>query len=102
MKPKHLTKRDQLSSFLKEKRLESGLSQLRVAEELGYASPQFVSNWERGLCAPAPKTFKKLARIFKIQPLMLTELYLAEIRIRTYREAGLIPKIPTVKTLSDA
>lgn len=41
-----------LSVFLKEKRTCAGLSQWDVAKKLGYSSPQFVSNWERGLSDP--------------------------------------------------
>ena len=39
-----------LNEYLRQKRLDSGLSQLDVAQALGYASPQFVSNWEARTC----------------------------------------------------
>lgn len=57
-----------LSQFLKEKREECGLSQLEVARQLGYSSPQFVSNWERGIVAPPIDTIAILIDLYKIQP----------------------------------
>jgi DNA-binding transcriptional regulator YiaG len=36
-----------LGELIKEKRLAKGLSQKEVAERLGYASAQYVSDWER-------------------------------------------------------
>jgi len=35
--------------FVKEARLAAGLSQTKLAKRLGWSSPQFVSNIERGL-----------------------------------------------------
>jgi len=55
-----------LSKFLKEKRLEAGLSQGEVEKKLGYTSPQFVSNWERGLSQPPVATLRKIAQIYNI------------------------------------
>ncbi len=57
-----------LSQLLKEKREECGMSQLEVARQLGYSSPQFVSNWERGLVAPPIDTIAILIDLYKIQP----------------------------------
>ncbi len=57
-----------LSQYLKEKREECGMSQLEVARQLGYSSPQFVSNWERGIVAPPIETIAVLIDLYKIQP----------------------------------
>ncbi len=56
-----------LSQYLKEKREECGMSQLDVAKQLGYSSPQFVSNWERGIVAPPIETIAVLIDLYKIQ-----------------------------------
>ena len=40
-----------LGDYLQSKRMKVGLSQGDVATKLGYSSPQFISNFERGLCA---------------------------------------------------
>ncbi|WP_413287990.1 helix-turn-helix domain-containing protein [Bdellovibrio sp. HCB337] len=55
-----------LSKFLKDKRKLAGLSQGAVAKKLGYTSPQFVSNWERGLSRPPVPTLRKIAQIYNI------------------------------------
>lgn len=55
-----------LAKFLKDKRLQAGFSQGDVAKKLGYTSPQFVSNWERGLSRPPTTTLRKLAQIYNI------------------------------------
>ena len=55
-----------LANFLKTHRENSGLSQADVAQKLGYTTPQFVSNWERGISAPPFNALKKLAVLYKI------------------------------------
>ena len=47
-----------LGPFLKKARSKMGLSQRDVADKLGYTSPQFISNVERGLCSPPLKKLK--------------------------------------------
>lgn len=55
-----------LSDFLREKRRISGLSQMQVAKALGYGSPQFISNWERGLSEPPIGTLKTIAKLYSV------------------------------------
>lgn len=55
-----------LASFLRTHREQSGISQAEVAKKLGYSTPQFISNWERGLSAPPFNALKKLANIYKV------------------------------------
>lgn len=57
-----------LAKFLKDKRIEAGISQGTVAKKLGYTSPQFISNWERGLSRPPVTTLRKIAQIYNISP----------------------------------
>lgn len=54
---------EDLGLYFKEMRKKAGLSQVDVAQKLGYSSAQFVSNWERGLAAPP---LEKLSTIIKI------------------------------------
>lgn len=54
------------AKFLKQRREQSGLSQKVVSEKLGYTTPQFVSNWERGISTPPVQTIKKIAELYKI------------------------------------
>lgn len=57
-----------LNQYLKQKRVDRGLSQLEVAKVLGYTSPQFVSNWERGLVSPPLDTMAVLIDLYKMKP----------------------------------
>ena len=61
-----------LASFLKEKRVNSGLSQRDVADQLGYTTAQFISNWERGISNPPINALKKLGELYKVS---MEELY---------------------------
>ena len=63
-----------LGLYLKEKRVNSGLTQQDLADELGYNSPQMVSNWERGLCGPKFSDLIKLAKVCKISSQELIEV----------------------------
>lgn len=65
-----------LADFLRQKRIESGHSQMDVAKKLGYTSPQFVSNWERGLSSPPIHTLRKLTEFYKIPPDILFDVTL--------------------------
>jgi transcriptional regulator with XRE-family HTH domain len=63
-----------LSEFLKKQRNQAGLSQKEVADCLGYSTPQFISNWERGLSSPPMKALRTLADLYRIRPEELYEL----------------------------
>lgn len=55
-----------LCDFLKEARTNAGLTQGKVAEILGYTTPQFVSNWERGMSFPPIDVLRKIAGLYKV------------------------------------
>lgn len=56
-----------MKQYLAKLRQNSGFSQKEISDALGYSSPQFVSNWERGLSTPPFKTMKKLAAIYNVE-----------------------------------
>lgn len=64
----------ELGLFLKERRLSVGLSQGEVAKKLGYKTPQFISNIERGAASPPMNLLKELIHLYKISPRELTLL----------------------------
>lgn len=73
-----------LASFLKEARAMSGLSQRDVSVHLGYDTPQFISNWERGVSSPPVSIVKKLAELYRVSADDLFEVLLQEeLRITT-------------------
>ncbi len=53
-------RRTTLGRFIRANRTKAGVSQVELAEHLGYTSSQFVSNWERGHSTPP---FDALPRI---------------------------------------
>jgi transcriptional regulator with XRE-family HTH domain len=55
----------ELGQYLRQKRLEKGLSQVEVAKKLGYSS-QFIANWERGVSSPPMQALKKIVDIYNI------------------------------------
>ncbi len=65
-----------MKDFLKEKRVSAGLSQREVADKMGYSTPQFVSNWERGISHPPIAQLKKLAELYGIRAEDLFETFL--------------------------
>jgi transcriptional regulator with XRE-family HTH domain len=74
-KEKQMSK--QLGQILREGRVKSKMTQRQLAGKLGYTSPQYVSNWERGRVTPPLYTLSEVARFThvpkdKIKKLLLT------------------------------
>lgn len=67
-----------LGEFLQEKRVKANFSQSEVAQKLGYSSPQFVSNFERGLCAPPLEKLKALIPLYRMDGEEVLRLMLKE------------------------
>lgn len=63
-----------LGLFIKKMRLERGYSQADLAYSLGYTSPQFVSDWERGISSPPVKKLQELSQLLKVKPDVLFDL----------------------------
>jgi len=75
-----------LSQFLKKKRMEAGLTQSEVASELGYSSPQFISNWERGLANPPVFILRNLTKLYKVPADEMFNKLLSEVERDLHRE----------------
>lgn len=65
-----------LGAFLKERRTALGLSQADLARDLGYGSPQYVSDWERGHSGVPMKRLLALADALEIDRDTLFDLLL--------------------------
>ena len=63
-----------LGSFIRKMRLENDYSQAELAANLGYSSPQFISDWERGISSPPVKKLHKLAGLLKVKVDILFDL----------------------------
>lgn len=66
----------ELTAYLKNARIESGLSQQELAQKLGYSTAQFVSNWERGLARPPLNASRRLISILKLDTEQYIDLYI--------------------------
>lgn len=69
-----------LGKYLKAKRESKGLTQLAVAQKLGYSSPQFISNIERGISGVPLKSLRVLVSLYSIHPEEIVDLLLKEKR----------------------
>jgi transcriptional regulator with XRE-family HTH domain len=70
-----------LGTYLRQKRLDSGYTQSELAGSLGDVHSQFVSNWERGLCAPPGHSLHKLIDVLKLNREKLVEVMLDDSRM---------------------
>lgn len=68
----------ELGQYLKEKRISSGYTQTELAAKLGNVHTQFVSNWERGICAPPGHCFQKLITVLDLNRNKLVKVMLAD------------------------
>lgn len=81
-----MKKRGRLAGFLKEKRVAVGLTQSEVAKKLGYSSPQFVSNWERGLANPPVFVLRDLTKMYKVTADTMFDLLVDDVKSELHRE----------------
>lgn len=84
MKPK--TKLKVLAQFLREKRLESEITQITAAQALGHSTAQYISNFERGLCEPSVKIALKLCECYGINRRELYELMIESYQVELSRK----------------
>jgi len=73
----HVEARKKFGAYLAEHRHKRGLSQGAVAQSLGYSSPQFISNFERGLCTPPNKKLQKLIKLYGVPKTEVVDMRLA-------------------------
>lgn len=66
-KTKKSKKQITLGAFIKKMRLDRGYSQAELALNLGYMSPQFISDWERGISNPPVKKLPDLAKLLDVK-----------------------------------
>ena len=81
-----------LGDYLQARRVKSGLSQGDVASKLGYSSPQFVSNFERGLCAPPLNKMKTLVQLYDMNSEEVLKLMLKEHEKQLRKNLGINKK----------
>jgi transcriptional regulator with XRE-family HTH domain len=81
-----------LPEFLRDMRTKAGLTQAEVATKLGYTSPQFVSNWERGLANPPVVMLRNLTKLYRVEAEEMLTRFLqdveTDIRNEFYEKRG--------------
>lgn len=55
---------EQVGIYLATLRLKAGFTQKFVSEALDYSSPQFISNFERGISLPPLKKLRTLVKLY--------------------------------------
>ncbi|GIL16756.1 MAG: hypothetical protein BroJett040_05070 [Oligoflexia bacterium] len=82
-------KEKELGTYLKTKRESKGLTQSDVASKLGYGSPQFISNIERGISSVPLKSLKVLIDLYELNTGEIVDILLTEKRTEIINELGL-------------
>lgn len=75
-----------IGSLLKIKREGCGLTQRDIAEQLGYTTAQFVSNWERGLIVPPMDALRALVFLKVVTARELISTLIIEVEKTLHRE----------------
>ena len=68
--------RKKLGTYLKDVRENADLTQADVSHKLGYTSPQFISNIERGISVVPLKTLARMVNLYKINPESVVKIIL--------------------------
>lgn len=68
--------RKKLGDFLRDTRETSHMTQADVSQRLGYSSPQFISNIERGISVIPLKTLAKMVTLYKVNPEVVVRIIL--------------------------
>ena len=68
--------RKKLGRFLKDVREDANYTQADVSQKLGYTSPQFISNIERGISVAPLKTLARMVNLYKARPETVVKIIL--------------------------
>ncbi|MGE0527086.1 MAG: helix-turn-helix transcriptional regulator [Bdellovibrionales bacterium] len=75
----------------KQLREKAGLTQKEVSDSLGYTTPQFISNVERGRCRFPVQKLAKVKKLYRLSTEQVIELIMAEERqslLRFFKKTG--------------
>lgn len=62
-------------------REKAGLTQRDVSDALGYSTPQFISNVERGRCRFPVQKLPKIKKLYRLSTDQVIDLFLSEERL---------------------
>lgn len=75
--------------YLRQKRESKGYTQAQVASKLGYGSPQFISNIERGVSRVPIKSLKSFIDLYELHMEEVIDLLLEEKRNQLRKVLGI-------------
>jgi len=78
-----------LGEYLRRKREALSLTQSEVAQRLGYGSPQFISNIERGISNVPVKSLRIMIDLYQISANEVIQILLDDKRRALLRQLGL-------------
>ena len=87
-----MTEFSNLGQYLKQKRLGLKLTQSELAGLLKNIHIQFVSNWERGLCAPPAHCLENLIEVLDLSREKLVKVMVEDSRIAIEAKVFAKPK----------
>ena len=90
-----------LGEYLRNKREQLGLTQSEVAHNLGYGSPQFISNIERGISNVPVKSLRTLIDLYKISASEVIHILLEDKRRAIMRQLGLSEESVSTETSNE-
>lgn len=77
-----------MGTYLRQKREQKGFTQAQVASKLGYGSPQFISNIERGVSRVPVKSLKSFIELYELQMEEVIDMLLEEKRTQLRKVLG--------------
>lgn len=66
----------ELGKLFRAERMKVGLSQGKVCRTLGYSTPQYLSNFERGLCSMPLEKLKRMIEMYDMDGETVVKLML--------------------------
>ena len=78
-----------LGVYLKTQRERRGLTQSEVANKLGYGSPQFISNIERGISNVPIKSLRVIIDLYQIPAEEVIDILIQERKQMLHKQLGL-------------
>ena len=78
-----------VAKLLRERRVKLGISQSDLAKLLGYSNPQYVSNWERGLCSPPWGKIRRLLAELELHQSEFIEVYMDDYKRVLKKQLGI-------------
>lgn len=81
-----------MSAMWRQFRERAGLTQKEVSDALGYTTPQFISNVERGRCRFPVEKLPKLKRLYRLSNDQVIDMVMVEEKrtvVRHFKRWGL-------------